>query len=255
MPPIKLLNPDPLPAASSRAGVWVAGGLAVAALAAAGWWFGVHDQAPSPAPSAAPAVVASPAASQPVATTEPPAPTPVAPPPAPFGIVTALQDVVRRADPLLGVNALADKSAIQIGKDRLQFRLKSTQSGYVYVFLAGTDKGHMVLLFPNAIDKDNRIEANKELALPRKGWQITAGGPPGTNHIVTMVSRLPRDFSQAGLRASKDDIPEFDLARAEQLWVASAGKGNPFVGQAVCPAQGECDATYGASLLTIEEVR
>jgi serine/threonine protein kinase len=249
VPPIRLLQPEPAPA-SSRTGLWIAAGLALSALAAAAWWFGMREPAPVPA-ATEPVGTGTLAASQPVAAVQPPAP----PPPAtPFGIVTALQDIVRQADPLLGVNALADKSAIQIGQDRLQFRVKSSQSGYVYVFLAGTDKGHMYLLFPNAIDRDNRIEANRELVLPRKGWQITAGGPPGTNHIVTMVSRLPRDFSQAGLRASKDDIPEFDLARAEQLW-AARGRENPFVGQAVCPAQGACDATYGATLLTIDEVR
>lgn len=256
VPPIKLLNPGPEPA-PSRAGLWVAGALALSALAAAAWWFGLREHAPAPRP-VEPGIATDPgsAASQPVAQADTPASAAVVPPPAvPFGVVTALQDIVRQADPLLGVNALADKSAIQIGRDRLQFRLRASQSGYVYVFLAGTDKGHMFLLFPNAIDKDNRIEANRELLLPRKGWQITAGGPPGTNHIVTMVSRLPRDFSQAGLRASKDDIPEFDLARAEQLWLARTGKENPFVGQAICPAQGACDPTYGASLLTIDEVR
>jgi hypothetical protein len=142
-----------------------------------------------------------------------------------------------------------------IGSDKLQFRVKSSESGYVYVFLAGTDKSHLYLLFPNAIDKNNRIEANKELLLPRKGWQITAGGPPGTNHIVTVVSRQARDFSQAGLNASKDDIPEFDLSKAEQLWASRAqSKTNPFVGQPACAGQAGCDTTYGASLLTIEEV-
>jgi serine/threonine protein kinase len=259
VPPIKLLNPDP--PAPSRAGAWMAGGLALSALAAAAWWFGLRDHTPVAGPAVQPplADAATLAASQSagVPRTDASASAAAAPPPprTPFGVVTALQDIVRQADPLLGVNALADKSAIVIGSDKLQFRLKSSQSGYVYVFLAGTDKGHMYLLFPNAIDRDNRIEANKELLLPRKGWQITAGGPPGTNHLVTMVSRLPRDFSQAGLRASKDDIPEFDLARAEQLWASRTGSENPFVGQAVCPAQGACDATYGASLLTIDEVQ
>ncbi|MET0335217.1 MAG: serine/threonine-protein kinase [Rhizobacter sp.] len=253
VPPIKLLNPDP--PAPSRTGAWVAGGLAVSALAAAAWWFGLREHTPAPPPIAdagRTTQVDTPPAPPPPASAPVAAPPP--PPATPFGIVTALQDIVRQADPLLGVNALADKSAIVIGSDKLQFRLKSSQSGYVYVFLAGTDKGHMYLLFPNAIDKNNRIDANKELLLPRKGWQITAGGPPGTNHIVTMVSRMPRDFSQAGLRASKDDIPEFDLGRAEQLWLSRTGRDNPFVGQAVCPAQGACDTTYGASLLTIDEV-
>jgi hypothetical protein len=191
-----------------------------------------------------------------VARVEPPASAPavVTPPAAPFGIVTALQDIVRHADPLLGVNALADKSALVIGSDKLQFRVKSSEAGYVYVFFAGTDKNHMYLLFPNAIDKNNRVEANKEMLLPRKGWQITAGGPPGTNHIVTMVSRQPRDLSQAGLRASKEEIPEFDLARAESLWNSRTGNDNPFVGKAACAAGATCDSSYGATLLTIDEV-
>jgi len=252
VPPIKLLNPDPAPP-PSRTGVWVGGALTVAVLAGAGWWFGVHDR------QGASTSTAQAGASAPVARVEPPASVPVAaappPPPAtPFGIVTALQDIVRHADPLLGVNALADKSALVIGSDKLQFRVKSSEAGYVYVFFAGTDKNHMYLLFPNAIDKNNRVEANKEMVLPRKGWQITAGGPPGTNHIVTMVSRQPRDLSQAGLRASKEEIPEFDLGRAEALWNSRTGNDNPFVGKADCAAGAACDSSYGATLLTIDEV-
>ena len=252
--PIKLLNPDPAPP-SSRAGLWAGGGLALLALAGAGWWFGVKNKADAPTPPLAQnGVVEQPL--PPPATTAAPAVEPTRPPvPAvPFGIVTAMQDIVRRADPLLGVNALADKSTLTIGSDRLQFRVKSSEAGYVYVFFAGTDKGHMYLLFPNALDKDNRIEANQEMLLPRKSWNITAGGPPGTNHIVTMVSRQPRDFAQAGLRPSKEEIPEYDLTQAEKLWAARTGNENPFVGTAACAAGAACDSTYGATLLTIDEV-
>jgi serine/threonine protein kinase len=256
VPPIRLLNPDP--SAPSRRGVYVAGGLAVAALAAAAWWFGLREApargAGAPIGTAEPVGAPATAAVRPA---DPPASAVVPPPPPPaqpFSVVAAMQDIVRQGDPLLGVNVLADKSAIVIGADKLQFRVKSSESGYVYVFLAGTDKGHLYLLFPNAIDKNNRIEVNKELVLPRKGWQITAGGPPGTDHIVTVVSRQPRDFSKAGLAASKDDIPEFDLGKAEQLWAARSPRENPFVGQAVCAGQASCDGTYGASLLTVEEV-
>jgi len=252
-PPIKLLNPDPAPSPSSRTGLWVASAVALLALAGAGWWFGMKDKAEVPL------VVQNGAVEQPTvpvsqqATQAEPA-KPPAPPAVPFGIVTAMQDIVRRSDPLLGVNALTDKSTLTIGSDKLQFRVKSSEAGYVYVFLAGTDKGHMYLLFPNALDKDNRIEANQEMLLPRKSWQITAGGPPGTNHIVTMVSRQPRDFANAGLRPAKEEIPEYDLVQAEKLWAARADNANPFVGTAVCAAGAPCDATYGATLLTIDEV-
>jgi hypothetical protein len=105
-----------------------------------------------------------------------------------------------------------------------------------------------------AIDKNNRVEANKEMLLPRKGWQITAGGPPGTNHIVTMVSRQPRDLSQAGLRSSKEEIPEFDLTQAQAMWATRAGNDNPFVGKAVCASGAPCDSSFGATLLTIDEI-
>lgn len=252
-PPIKLLNPDPAPPPSSRTGLWAGGGLALLVLAGAGWWFGVKNKADVPPPAVAQNAVTGQALPQ--ATTPSQQVEPAKPPPAvPFGIVTAMQDIVRRADPLLGVNALADKSTLTIGSDKLQFRVKSSGAGYVYVFFAGTDKGHMYLLFPNALDKDNRIEANQEMLLPRKSWNITAGGPPGTNHIVTMVSRQPRDFAQAGLRPSKEEIPEYDLVQAEKLWAARTGNENPFVGTAVCAAGATCDSTYGATLLTIDEV-
>ncbi|MBC7955729.1 MAG: protein kinase [Cytophagales bacterium] len=254
VPSIKLLNPDP--PAPSRTGVWIGVGLAVVALGGAGWWFGMRQPATSTPeqPGVAttlPATQTEP--SQPAASAAVRSP-PVAPPVPPFGIVTALQDIVRHADPLLGVNALADKSALTIGADRLQFRVKSSEAGYVYVFLAGTDKSHMYLLFPNEIDKNNRIEANKEMQLPRKGWQITAGGPAGTNHIVTMVSRQQRDLSLAGLKQAKEEIPEFDLVQAEKLWASRAGSENPFVGKAACAAGATCDSSYGATLLTIDEV-
>ncbi len=253
VPPFKLLNPD---AASppSRAGLWAASGLALLALAGAGWWFGIKNKSEVPTPPVAhngSTEQLLPPASPPATQVEPAKP----PPPAePFGIVTAMQNIVRRADPLLGVNALADKSTLTIGSDKLQFRVKSSEAGYVYVFFAGTDKGHMYLLFPNALDKNNRIEANQEMLLPRKSWNITAGGPPGTNHIVTMVSRQPRDFAQAGLRQANEEIPEYDLVLAEKLWAARTGSESPFVGKAVCPAGTPCESTYGATLLTIEEV-
>jgi hypothetical protein len=171
----------------------------------------------------------------------------------PFSIATALEDIVRGADPLLAVNTLTDKSRLVIGKDRLLFQVKSSTPGYLYVFLAGTDQNHFYLLFPNGLDKNNRIEANKLVSLPRKGWHITAGGPPGVDHIVTMVSPVPRDLSQLGLNP-QDSIPEFDLAKARSLWAAHQGPGSPFVGTPVCDPGVTCDGRYGASLVHIEEV-
>lgn len=228
----------------------VAGGAAALLLAVGGAWWAMRPgpvPAPLPEPAPTPVVAATPAAPA-------PAPVPAPPPPEPFTVVGALQDIVRNADPLLGVNVLADKSQLTIGKDRLQFRVKSKESGYIYVFLSGTDKSHFYLLFPNEIDKANRIEANTELQLPRRSWAISAGGPPGVNHIVTVVSRHPRDVGAAGLKGAGADIPEFDLARAEQLWATRQPGQSPFIGAVRCDAGAACDPGYGASLLEVEEV-
>jgi serine/threonine protein kinase len=251
--PAPLASPAPSPApalsASSKTPL-VAGGAVALLLAAGGAWWAMSPKPQPPAP--APVVAATPApAPAPVA---PPPPAPAPPPAEPFTVVAGLQDIVRHADPLLGVNVLADKSSLTIGRDRLQFRVKSKEAGYLYVFLSGTDKSHFYLLFPNEIDKNNRIEANTEVALPRKSWAITAGGPAGTNHIVTVVSRRPRDLGAVGLRGAGDEIPEFDLAKAEQLWAARQPGESPFVGKAVCDAGAACDSGYGASLLEVDEV-
>jgi hypothetical protein len=108
-------------------------------------------------------------------------PTPVAnpAPSQPFSVLAALQDIVDRADPALAVYASVEKPTLVIGKESLRFRVRSSEPGHVYVFSSGTDKRHFHLLFPNRLDKLNRVEPGAELILPRKGWEITAAGPPG----------------------------------------------------------------------------
>ncbi|MGC4061930.1 MAG: protein kinase [Aquabacterium sp.] len=181
------------------------------------------------------------------------------PPPAmpatrdPFTTAAALEDIVRNADPLMAVNTITNKSQVTIGKDKLLFQVKSSVPGYLYVYLAGTDASHFYLLFPNALDDNNRIEANKLVELPRKGWHITADGPAGVDHIVTLVSPLPRDLSKLGLNTA-DSIPEFDMAKAAKAWAEHKGPGSPFVGPAVCEGSAPCNQRYGASLVHIEEV-
>ncbi len=246
--------------------------LALAALAAtvlvagaAWWWFGaksgkasppvVTSSTPTPTPAPAPAPSPAPPSLQPA----PPAPTPplAAPaPPAEFSVLAALQDIVARSHPQLAVTASADKASLTIGRDLLKFRVKASEGGYLYVFHGGTDKGHFNLLFPNQLDKKNRIEGGRDVVLPRSSWEITAGGPPGTTHIVALVSRHERNFAQAGLLATAEAIPEFDLEAARQRWAqrASSGAGpSPFVGKAVCDAA-PCDEAYGATMIEINEV-
>lgn len=252
----------------------ILGGMGAGLLALAGGWWAIQHrqvgeppastaastpglptptQSPSPSTSA-PATTAA-AAPEQTASASASAPTTLAAPVRPpFSIQAALDDIIAQADPQRVVTTLPNQSRLVIGKDRLLFRVKSSQPGYVYVYLAGTDAAHFYLLFPNALDQRNRIEADRVIELPRKGWSITAGGPPGINRIVTVVSPTPRDLGALGLN-TRDSIPEFDLAQAARLWASHSGQGSPFVGPPACEPGLACDAHFGAAQVEIEEVR
>ncbi|MGE5451949.1 MAG: protein kinase domain-containing protein [Acidobacteriota bacterium] len=244
------------PAPARRAGLWVGVAAALALAGGGAWWLG-HSTGHGPdsaspaggSAASAPGTQATASAADASAST---GATTVSVARPPFTPIAALEDIVRHADPLMSVNILPNKSQVVIGQDKLLFRVKSSEPGYVYVYLAGTDDAHFYLLFPNAIDRNNHIEADREIELPRKGWHITAGGPPGVDHIVTIVSPHPRDLTAIGLKAS-DTIPEFDLDQAKSLW-AQAGGESPFVGPALCEGGQTCEQRYGASLVRIEEV-
>ncbi len=246
----------PTPRALHR-GRWAVASVSLAVIAALGWW------ALRPAATVPPALVGGTGttggqATTPAAETAGAAPTPsggaiAAPSAPPFGVLAALRDIVERADASIRVGASVDKLTLVIGKDSMRFRVKSSEPGYVYVFSGGTDKQHFNLLFPNRLDKAHRIEANIELALPRPSWEIVAGGPPGTNHLVVLVSRHERNLSQAGLRQTDEPIPEFDLVQAERLWKSKADGPSPFVGEPVCAPTVACSAAYGATMLVVDE--
>jgi serine/threonine protein kinase len=245
---------------------------AVVALAAVGWFMS-KGPAPTPAsssaPGSAPAQLASappppatptpaamPAAS--VASIAPPvasATTPVIPTPAatPTPAVVAefdparmLSEVVAAADPQVKVEISVPQPRLRIGKDPLNFTVRSSQAGFVYVLQLDTERKHLYLLFPNAIDKKNRIEADKPLKLPRKDWSILVQGPAGSDQFVVMVSEQERSFDGTGLQKS-DSIPEFDLAQAKQAFQAQAAGGPLFAGKG--------GGRYGAAGFEVEEVK
>jgi hypothetical protein len=245
--------------ASSRWPTVTAALAALSAIGAGAWYAAQPSRSPSPPSPAAPAAVQAPVAAEP----SPPAAAPAVAPPAeatpaapPFSVLGALNDIVQGADGTLQIDVRADKTTLAIGRDALRLRVRSSSAGYVYLFTGGTAKSHFYLLFPNRLDRDNRIEAGQEITLPRPSWQVTAGGPPGVNPIVVMVSRQPRDLGATGLQAAGHDIPQFDLEQAARRWAQRGGAGSPFVGTVTCPGSAggaACDPGYGARLIEIVE--
>lgn len=142
-----------------------------------------------------------------------------------------------------------DKTRLKIKKDKFRFRIQSARDGYVYILMLESNKQHLTLLFPNALDNGNKVRANKEISLPRKNWEMTAEGPAGSDHFIVIVSKHPRDFSQAGLKKT-GQFSEFALDL-----VKSNSDTNTLAGSPVCAAAGDCSAAYGAASFSIEEVK
>lgn len=241
---------------------WVLGVGAALVLAAGGAWFLLAE--PTAPVVEAPQVAAAPAASSvvPVAPVAPsadtdPAPSAASPPAAPIrprSVAESLAALAAAATPGFEVKASAKKAEVQIGKDNLAFDVQSRREGYVYVLLLSSG-GELFMLFPNLLDKHNRIGAGASLSLPRASWPMTAGGPAGANRFAVIVSEHERDFADTGMR--QDGVfAQFPLPLLEALEAEAArkGEGTPLLGRAVCPGgAAACPDAYGVAHFQVME--
>jgi hypothetical protein len=222
-------------------------------------WFSVPAAMAAAPVAAAPAPVAvAPTATLPAAT---PAPAP-APAPAPVALTSAqaMQQLFDQRDAKRKVHVAPDRKQLRIGKDKLEFTVNADRAGYVYVALAGSDNKSAYIVFPNALDNDNRIQAGVPLKLPRPNWRVGAGGPVGTNTLLVLVTDSPRDLKK--LQASK--AGPFLMSLNDTAGRASMGalmNSPPMSDAQKCststPSNRQptsCSDAYGAALLSIEEI-
>ncbi|UCE30380.1 MAG: protein kinase, partial [Burkholderiales bacterium] len=146
--------------------------------------------------------------------------------------VDILEAIHVARDPSLRIDVDVGSRQVRIGSDRLRFRIRSDIGGLLYIFMAGTDGAHVYQLFPNALDGNNRIEANRVIELPRQSWEMVAGGPAGRNEFVVMVTPVPRDFSASGVRPG-NPFAEFSIDAARR---AAASDPDVLAGVPDCPA-------------------
>jgi serine/threonine protein kinase len=167
--------------------------------------------------------------------------------------IDALDQLYDRREVGRSVTVGLDKTEVKIGKGKLTFRVHSEKPGYLYILMVGTDKNHIYLLFPNALDQKNAVAAGREISLPRPGWTMTAGGPPGINHFVALVSDHPRDFSKIELTKA-GAFSEFSAAKVESMLRSSSGDSAVLAGTPRCKSTEDCSSAYGAAKFSIAEV-
>lgn len=129
------------------------------------------------------------------------------PAPQPVAAVAAMRDLYDQRDRRRTVDAQSSRQQLRIGKDPVELTVTSSHAGYLYVVLLGSDEASFYLLFPNGLDKDNRIAARVPTRLPRPSWQVQASGPAGTDHLLVMVAEQPRDLSALALAAADASAP------------------------------------------------
>lgn len=226
--------------------------LAVAAAVAGGgwWWYQGRTGAEGDSGSGKQAVVAPPPPPE-TRVAEAPPPPPPPPPPAPRTPLESLQSLAAGAAPGFDVAAAPKKPEVAIGKDRLAFEVRSKRDGFVYVFLLSSG-GEMFLLFPNLLDKHNKITAGSPLALPRASWPMDAGGPAGTNQFAVLVSEHERDFGGSGVR-NDGVFPQFPLPVLAALEATRGTGPSPLLGKPVCAPNTPCNDVYGVANFKIVE--
>ncbi|MEY3638332.1 MAG: hypothetical protein RIR68_1465, partial [Pseudomonadota bacterium] len=192
------------------------------------------------------------------ASTEPALPSPSFKPVIPADL---LRQIHEQRDANRKLDANASPSVMQIGKDQLKMSITSQVDGYLYIALAGSDGKSLYLLYPNAIDGDNKVKANQKIDLPTARWRITAGGPVGVDTMLVMVADSPRDLS----RLQGEKVGPFlktlmsTDGKSQLQWLLSTSENSD---EKSCQAGGTkrnlqvsqaCSDAFASSLLTVQE--
>ncbi|MES3003241.1 MAG: caspase family protein [Pseudomonadota bacterium] len=188
-------------------------------------------------------------------------PAPVAPtPPPPLTGEQALAQMFAQRDGKRRVQVSLSSPRLAIGRDSLDFSVRSDRPGYVYVALAGSDNQSVYMLFPNELDRDNRIDAGKAMSLPRASWRVRAAGPAGIDNLLVIVSDAPRDLaslgqSRAGPFLSSLNDAQGRAALGALMTTSASSSGAACRSRSTSVVRTQCSDAYGAAMVAVEEIQ
>jgi len=173
-----------------------------------------------------------------------------------------LKDIYANRDDRRTVTLKSGKPAFRINQDDVDFTLTTSHAGHLYLLMVGSDGKSFDMLFPNGLDGNNALAAGQTLRLPRPNWMVKAGGPPGKNHLLAIVSDSPRDFSKLGMRpAGPFSIIAAGAGASKEVQLVTSTSANAESKECDGPSaqrnlvlQKKCSAGYGAAMMVLEEV-
>ena len=111
------------------------------------------------------------------------------------GIADVVQEIYRQRDAKWTVQAVSGRNRVKIRDLLPDWSVTSDRDGYLYVVMVGSDRQSLYLLFPNDLDQDNRMAAQRSVTIPRPQWALRAAGPAGADEILAIVTDGLRDLS------------------------------------------------------------
>ena len=152
------------------------------------------------------------------------------------------------------VVATVRQPKLKIAADALEIDVTPARDGYLYIAQAGSDGQSLYLLYPNELATDNRVRAGQRVGLPGKGWEVVAGGPPGTETLLVMVTDAPRDLSALAQEKAGPFMKTLldGEGRSRLQWILSNGTPARNCGAAGAVS---CSDAFGASLVKVETLR
>lgn len=148
------------------------------------------------------------------------APAPTEAPPT-YDQLLARLVMLHQQDPPFKLKVWTDKSSYAVG-EKVMFSVEAERDCYLTLIDIGTS-GNLTVLFPNAYDRNNRIQAGRRYEIPGAsyGFDIHVGGPPGIERVKAIATTQPftlfenMDLSQGffGLtRDSAETLRDFKLS-------------------------------------------
>lgn len=164
----------------------------------------------------------------------------------------AFAEALAGSDSAFALKLSGVKSPLRIGHDRLSFALRSERGGYLNVLLWDKAGGHVSLIFPNDLDRDNHIGAGETLSFPRPEWSYEADAPAGDWDILTIVSASPRDFTSLGF-SNKGGTLDASQDGVEAALNRSDASSRSITGSPRCASGAPCPANYAALRFLVQE--
>lgn len=161
--------------------------------------------------------------------------------------LSTLRDIEGQSNPKRRVDVKVSKTSLKIGRDALDLSIKSSHNGFIQIVLVGSDAKSFYVLFPNGLDKDNKIRAGQTVKVPKPDWQVKSSGPEGTNHLLVLVTDAPRKLDTLKMAEPSAAEPFTyslnDLSGRTALLDYLIGKG----------VNGKSES-FGAKIVSIKEV-